>query len=652
MPIFINRVNFVNNTIPQTIITPIGVSWFAFKLWGAGGGIQSGSTANSIPGAGGYSYGEIFVSQYQTRLDVVVGRAGYFNSSTSSSFLGGGIGGNGVAASAGSGGGGYSSIAFQGQSPFIVAGGGGGVGIGNVSSNLYFGGNGGGLSGNDAVLTNLTSPTAITAKGATQLVGGSGGSYAGTSASTSGSSGSSLQGGKGGQEVSNGIGGGGGGGGGFFGGGGGAGSNELVSSLQQEQPGGGGSGFINTSIIFNAQTQAATQNTTKTNALPPNSNDPDYSVGAGVGYLPPLPPIGTSIGGNGLVLLYFGLQTLTKYVDKSIATIGDTLTYTVVHAGDTVYKYFNAIFFDTIPSSTSFISDSFKVNGVTITGANPNPPGVNIGSIGPGNTTITFSVVVTTIPSPSLISNIGNISANTVPNIVSNTVTTTILEANLTATKLVDKTIADIGNILTYTIPIKNIGNTTATNIVFIDTIPSDTSLVLGSFFQDSTPISNSPNPPGVTLPNSIGIGRVSTITFKIKINTAPNPNPIPNVATINYLYSVNTTTIVKNTGTNIVNTKVLYASFSDITKYVDKSFADCNDILTYTIVAKNTGTVTAQNISFKDTIPNGTVFEVDSVRINGIKQTGANPSNGFAMANIAPNDTSTITFTVKVLCQ
>lgn len=55
---------------------------------------------------------------------------------------------------------------------------------------------------------------------------------------------------------------------------------------------------------------------------------------------------------------------------------------------------------DNIPSGSTYVPGSFRVNGTVIAGANP-VTGVNLGSLAAGSlTTITFQVSVTNLPTP------------------------------------------------------------------------------------------------------------------------------------------------------------------------------------------------------------------------------------------------------------
>ncbi|MBN1040239.1 DUF11 domain-containing protein [Clostridium botulinum] len=366
---------------------------------------------------------------------------------------------------------------------------------------------------------------------------------------------------------------------------------------------------------------------------------------------------------------------LVKSVDKTNASVGDVLTYTILvnNTGNTTAN--NIVFKDTIPSGTTFINNSFTINGVAQSGANPNPPsGVNIGNVGPGlTTTLTFQVTISTIPNPNPIPNSGNIAFTytidpSVPNGGlgsgnSNIVTTQVNQATIDnqngggLVKNVDKAFADVSDILTYTITLKNTGNVAANNINFTDTIPSGTTFVTNSVTLDGINLGSVNPQTGISI-GTINAGQVSTLVFQVTVNTIPNPNPIPNSGTVNFTYTQDPAFPdgkSSSGNTNTVNTQVNSGNFNNgsggIKKLADKTFAKVNDVITYTIVLTNTGNVTSNNIVITDTIPNNTTFVTNSVTVNGISQSGANPAppTGVNVGSIAPSATTTLIFKVTV---
>ncbi|MEG1251630.1 MAG: hypothetical protein RSE37_23630, partial [Citrobacter sp.] len=206
----------------------------------------------------------------------------------------------------------------------------------------------------------------------------------------------------------------------------------------------------------------------------------------------------------------------------------------------------NVVVTDPIPSGTTFISGSITSTspytgtdpstGITLT--NPIPAG--------GTVTITYKVNVTSEPNTNPIPNTANVNyAYTVnpanPNGAtasgpSNTVYTQVNFADLITpgnfTKSVDKLVDKVGDILTYTLFIKNSGNVPANNIVITDPIPNGTSLVPGSvtanvLFSGTNPAT------GITLTNPIAPGGDVTVAYQVKVNILPSPNPIPNTANV-----------------------------------------------------------------------------------------------------------------------
>ena len=100
-----------------------------------------------------------------------------------------------------------------------------------------------------------------------------------------------------------------------------------------------------------------------------------------------------------------------------------------------------------------------------------------------------------------------------------------INEAIIQATKSVDRLFSDVARkfILTYTVLLENIGNTTATNIIFTDPIPNNT-----VFIEDSVRVGGILLH-GVNPANGIPIGDIIAgdfinVTFRVQVVSIPNP--------------------------------------------------------------------------------------------------------------------------------
>lgn len=351
-----------------------------------------------------------------------------------------------------------------------------------------------------------------------------------------------------------------------------------------------------------------------------------------------------------------------KTVDKEITDVGETLKYTVVFTNSGLLDANDVVFMDTIPNGTSFIDGSVDINGANDPTANPSLPGIDLGTIAINDTTtISFRVLVgNTVPSPNPIPNSSQLTYNFVPatgqptefvDSTSNTVFTQLNTVSISSSKVVNKIFANLGDIVTYTIPLVITGSVSANNVIFIDTLPNDIELVSNSLTVNGTTVPGSTNPPGLDL-GTLPANTTITISFKVLVNTIPSPNPILNAASTSFNYILDPTVpIVKDSSsnTNIVATFVNHASLEGIVKSVNKNFATCNDILTYTITVPNSGNATAFNVIIKDTIPNGTEFIPGTVTIDG-NPTNFNPLS-INVGTIPGASQSVLTFQVKVKC-
>ena len=233
-----------------------------------------------------------------------------------------------------------------------------------------------------------------------------------------------------------------------------------------------------------------------------------------------------------------------KQVDKSFSRIGDTLTYTVALTNNGNSSAQNVIFTDTVPSGTTFIANTFSINGVPQSEADPSN-GVNIGIITAGTTvTVSFQVTVTSLPTENPIVNFSSTSYQLVSppdseTSISNPVSTQIKEAILSMTKNESVSFADIGQTAFYTTSITNIGNTDATNIVFTDALPSGLTFVPNTLTVDGVLQPNA-NPNTGVLLATLPPNEIYSIVFQVTVNSIPPSNPAPNTASTTYEFTVN----------------------------------------------------------------------------------------------------------------
>ncbi|MGC7812133.1 cell surface protein, partial [Bacillus paranthracis] len=352
------------------------------------------------------------------------------------------------------------------------------------------------------------------------------------------------------------------------------------------------------------------------------------------------------------------ILTTQKSADKSIVSVGDMITYTttITNTGNTAAT--NITFTSAIPASITFIPNSFTINGVQQSGAQP-ALGVTIPNIAPGETvTVTFQVnVISVPPSNSIMGNDTILYSYTVdPNgtpittsISTNIVTNPVLDAMITMVKSVDQTLVTLGDTITYTTILTNSGNTNATNITFTDLIPDGTTFITDSVTIDGiTQIGLNPNT-GITI-GLIAPNSSISIAFQVTATSTPVQNPIANSATASYTFIAdpNAPIVSRSATSNTVFTTINTANILSL-KQVDKSFSHIGDTLTYTVVLTNNGNSSAQNVIFTDTVPSVTTFIANTFSINGVPQSGADPSNGVNIGTITAGTTVTVSFQVTV---
>ncbi|MGL5416875.1 MAG: hypothetical protein ACRDAU_14505 [Clostridium sp.] len=209
-----------------------------------------------------------------------------------------------------------------------------------------------------------------------------------------------------------------------------------------------------------------------------------------------------------------------KSVDKSEIIEGGIITYTSVFKTDLAVT--NLIYKDTVPTGTTFILDSVTVNGVAQTGANPEN-GINLGNFGDNSVvTVTFKVMNTRDKNIKAVLNTSEYDysyKNGSDKVISNTVITNVKFIEFSITKDNDKKYADIGDDILYTIVLNNAGDVDINNLIFKDTIPSQTNFIIGSSTLNGVTTMEDPEKTGILI-NTIKAGERAIITFKVKVKS------------------------------------------------------------------------------------------------------------------------------------
>lgn len=345
-------------------------------------------------------------------------------------------------------------------------------------------------------------------------------------------------------------------------------------------------------------------------------------------------------------------EMFTKSVDKAFAKPGDILTYTFTGINPNNFPLPGVVFTDPTPAGTTYIGN--LIVSVPYTGTTP-ATGLTLTL--PANSTVTASYQVQVSPNMPVNNPIVNIASAVVPGGTSgstNPVSTQINYADITTAGNIIKSVtpayAQFGEVLTYTVALKNTGNVPANNVVVTDVIPAGTTYMPGSTTA-SVPFTGDPTTM-ITLLNPIAAGGTATITFKVRIvNGIPAVNPIANTAAVKYAYTVDPTAPNGVTATGISNTVTTPVSTAhlNIVKTADKTIAYIGDVITYNLAVKNTGNIPADKVVITDNVPNGTVF-IPGTLVVSVPYTGS-PASAITLTNSIPaGQTVTLTFQVKVV--
>lgn len=337
--------------------------------------------------------------------------------------------------------------------------------------------------------------------------------------------------------------------------------------------------------------------------------------------------------------------SIVKSGSTTNATVGDTVTYTLqVNNGGNVAA--NVTLTDNIPSGSSYVAGSFRLNGNVIAGANP-ATGVNLGSLAAGSAnTVTFQVLVTSLPTPPTLVDQATASysfnspdGRTITGTVaSNTLTIPVTLPNVTAVKSASVSDVAVGETFTYTVVTTNGGIQPINNVILTDSLPAGTIFVPGSVTVRGTVVASANPNSGISV-GTLTAGSSATVTFQVTVQSLPASGSLLNRASVSY--SSGAFTGISNS--NSVTTPV-YQPIIAINKSASQTNATLGDQLAYTLVVTNSGNIAAQ-VTVTDTIPAGLTFVPNSVTVNGTARPGTSPLTGIALGSLSPGATATVVF-------
>nr|WP_223285309.1 DUF11 domain-containing protein [Paenibacillus sp. PL91] len=356
---------------------------------------------------------------------------------------------------------------------------------------------------------------------------------------------------------------------------------------------------------------------------------------------------GTTFSNTVIVPVYQPILTGVKSGSTSIATVGDTLVYTIAVQNRGNYPG-NVTLTDTIPAGTSLVQNSVIVNGQLVPGADP-AAGIPLGSV-TATSEVMFSVIVNSLPPTQQLVNQASATYNfTLPDgrtlngsFRTNTLSIPVSAPNVAAVKSTSVIDAVVGDTVTYRLSVTNSGIVTINNVLAIDQIPAGAAFQAGSVTVDGLSKPSADPSLGILI-GAIAPSATVLVDFNILVTSLPSPAVLNNTATVTFTSGA----FSGNTFSNTVVTPV-YQPLLSLVKAADTANATVGDTVTYSLTITNTGNIAAEVTVF-DTIPTGAAFVPNSVQINGIPQPGVNPATGVSVGFVQPGATVSVLITLQV---
>lgn len=335
--------------------------------------------------------------------------------------------------------------------------------------------------------------------------------------------------------------------------------------------------------------------------------------------------------------------TLTKTANPAAQALGDLVTYTInlTNTGSNTSAAFDLVITDTLPAGLTYEpnSASLALADVTIAGQNLT---FRISTLASGaSTSFTYQARIASSASVgTALTNSASVTWKSLSGAdkndaankpgrtgqdgaggLNNYIKTATAPVTPTTNAAIDavKTVTDINSgmvakndTLEYTITLRNTGSVNATNVVFTDPIPANTTYVIGSSKLNGIASGNVNSGTLTVTVGDLAVNATATITFQVNVNTDTAGTVISNQGSVDSDQTVPEPTDVDGIDANgdqptevTVGQPIsggggaLYAR-----KTVNAASVATGGTVTYTITLTNTGSTALTDLQFSDTVP------------------------------------------------
>ena len=285
---------------------------------------------------------------------------------------------------------------------------------------------------------------------------------------------------------------------------------------------------------------------------------------------------------------------VSKSVDKPTPKVGDTITFTVVLTNHGLDVATHVSISDALPAGMTYLSSS------PTQGTYDSATGIwLVGSItSQGTATL---LVTATVVSPNPLTNTASVLASDQydPNTANNsaTATETPQQSDLGVTTSVNDPHPNLGDLITFTIQIKNNGTDAATNVGLNNALPSGLSYVSSSTSQgtfDSTS--------GVWSLVSLNVSGSATLTISALVTS-----PLSQSLSASIVHSDQYDPVTANNASTVGELPQIADLV--VTKTVDNASPNVGDVINFTVTIASAGPDAGTNVAVSDPLPAGLSF-------------------------------------------
>ena len=290
--------------------------------------------------------------------------------------------------------------------------------------------------------------------------------------------------------------------------------------------------------------------------------------------------------------------------------VGDTITYTITldNTNGTAPTTVNVK--DTIPDGTELVDGSMDLNGEEIEDPSSLERGIDVDLSAGEKKEIHFQVTVQDLNNGDEITNRAQVNEE-----YTNEIVHTYIEPIISQSKEVELE-TDVGYSLegekiVYKITVTNDGDLEK-NVVIKDQIPEGTTFVQGSIKENDV-VNPDYNQDSLTNGITVNVPKrgQTTVSFEVTVNELPQGEVTK---------TITNTASVDDNNTNTVNTTVNkpFVEYRKLSSPANNTDVEVGEEITYTIELKNTKGTAPTTVNVKDTIPTGTTFVPNSIKIAG----------------------------------